>query len=150
MSEVKQSEIAVEVIVNCVEQKFANVALTGVVPSLAGEDFSPYAGVDGILRMKQHDDDTKDEADLGGLFVLAHEQPAILDEVRCDFSSSVVWSVAVVTSAGEYQVDAGTGRYVNIKPVTFIMPGETVKIVAAVPTGKPWVRIYTRLDQARR
>jgi hypothetical protein len=150
MAEVKQTDIPVEVITKCVEQKFGStVALTGVLPTLAAAPFAPYVGSDGITRMKQADTPANDEADAGGLFTLNHQQPAILEEVRIDFSSSVAYTVAIVTTAGEYTVNAGTAQFVNITPRAFIMPGESVKVTAAGPTGKPWVRIYVRSDQAR-
>lgn len=149
MAEVKQTDIEVEAITKCIEQKFGNVAITGVAPSKGGTPFVPYVGVDGIVRLKDPDTPATDDADLGGLFTLAHEQPIVLDQVLADLSSSVAWTLSVVTSAGEIQVAGTTGRLVNEQPKTLIMPGETLKFVCAVPTGSPWVRLYVRLDQAR-
>ena len=150
MAENKQIEVDITVIARALEQKFANVAVTGVAPELAGEAFEPYAStVDGILRYKQHDTPVNDEADVGGLFTLHHLQPAILEQVLIDLSSAVAWTVSIVTSAGEWQVGAGTDRYVVLLPRSIILPGENIKITCAVPTGKPWMRIYVRSDQAR-
>jgi hypothetical protein len=55
----------------------------------------------------------------------------------------------VVTSAGEFQLGAGTGKKIELSPRMDVMPGEKVKITCAAATGKPWVRIYIRSDQAR-
>ena len=153
MAERIQEEIQIQVIVEAVEQKFAaNVAITGIAPALAPNPFTPYYNTaDGILRYKQADDVTKDEADEGGLFTLANMQPGILEWLMMDLGASVAYTVAIVTSAGEWQVDAGTAQYVIINPKAPIMPGETVKVTAAAPGAgkKSWVRIYLRSDQAR-
>lgn len=150
MAENKQTEVDITVISRALEQKFANVAVTGVAPSLAAATFEPYASdVDGILRYKQHDTPANDEADLGGLFTLHHLQPAVLEQVLMDLSSSVLWTVSIVTSAGEWQVGTGTDRYIVLLPRSIIMPGENIKVTCAKPTGKPWMRIYVRSDQAR-
>ncbi len=153
MADIKQTSIDIPVITLALEQKFAaNIAVTGVAPSLASEAFDPYFGTDdGILRYKQHDDPTKDEADLGGLFTLAHEQPGILEWVIMDLGDVEAYTVSIVTSAGEWQVDADTSRYVILTPRAPIMPGENVKITAATPGAgkKSWMRIYLRSDQAR-
>lgn len=151
MADVKQSEVDIPVVVKAIEQKFATgIAITGVAPELATEAFEPYAGsADGIVRYKQHDNPANDEADKGGLFVLNHEQPGVLEWVMMDLSSIEDWTVSIVTSAGAWQVDAGNGRYVIISPKAPIMPGENIKITATTTTGKAWVRIYVRSDQAR-
>lgn len=154
MADIQQNNVEITNITRAVEQKFAaNLAITGVVPSLAGEAFTPYMGeADGILRYKQHDDTSKDEADLGGLFTFVYKQPAILEQVLMDLGASVAWTVSIVTSAGSWQVDAGTGRYIVLLPRSIIMPGETIKVTAAAPGAgnKSWVRVYVRTDQARR
>ena len=153
MADVKQNEVDIPVIVKAIEQKFASgVAITGVAPELATEPFSPYADTDdGIIRFKQHDDPTKDEADKGGLFELNHQQPGVLEWVMMDLSSLEDWTVKIVTSAGEWEVGSGTGeRYVVISPKAPIMPGENVKITSTTTTAKAWMRIYVRSDQARR
>lgn len=154
MADLQQLNVEITNITRAVEQKFtANVAITGVAPSLASEAFTPYmAEADGILRYKQHDDTTKDEADVGGLFTFVYKQPAVLEQVLMDLGASVAWTVNIVTSAGSWQVDAGTGRYVVLTPRSLLMPGETIKITAATPGvgNKAWVRVYVRTDQARR
>jgi len=151
MSEYKQTEVDVDVLSIALEQKFASTtAVTGIAPTLAGELFEPYfSDADGVLRYKQHDTPANDEADAGGLFTLAHKQPALLEQILMDLSSSVAWTVSIVTSAGAWEVGSGTGRYVVLLPRSIIMPGETVKITCAGPTGKPWMRVYLRSDQAR-
>lgn len=152
MAEYKQTDVDIQNITLALEQKFASTtALTGVAPSLVAEPFVPYSSdVDGIWRYKQHDDDTKDEADTGGLFTLNHKQPGILEQVLADFSSAVAWTASIVTSAGEWEISSGTGQHVVLIPRSIIMPGENIKITCAAPTGEPWVRIYLRSDQMRK
>lgn len=147
MADVIQSEVVFEKSALAVEQKFATgVAIQGDAPELATNPFAPYAGEDGILRYKQADDVSKDEADKGGLFVLNHQQPGVLEWVLMDLSSIEDWTVSIVTSAGQWQVDAGNGRYVIINPKAPLMPGENVKITATTTTGKAWIRIYIKAD----
>lgn len=154
MADIKQTNIEITNITRAVEQKFAeNIAVTGVAPSLLSEPFTPYMGeADGILRYKQHDDTAKDEADVGGLFTFVYKQPAILEQVLMDLGASVAWTVNIVTSAGSWQIGAGTGQYVVLIPRSIIMPVETIKITAATPGAgkKSWMRVYVRADQARR
>ena len=153
MADILQSEVYIPNIVQAIEQKFATgIAITGVAPELATKAFAPYAGeADGIIRYKQADDVSKDEADKGGLFTFNHLQPGVLEWVLMDLSSLEDWTVSIVTSAGVWQVAAGTGeRYVIIQPKAPIMPGESVKITSTTTTGKAWMRIYVRSDQARR
>lgn len=151
MADVKQNEVDIPVIVKAIEQKFATgIAIQGDAPELSTEPFSPYAGDDGIIRYKQHDNPANDEADKGGLFTLDHEQPGVLEWVMMDLSSLEDWTVKIVTSAGEWEVGSGTGeRYVILSPRAPIMPGENVKVTFTTATGKPWVRIYVRSDQSR-
>ena len=153
MTEFIQSEVQIEVVSETLEQKFAaNVAITGVAPSLAGSSFTTwYDSADGIMRYKQADDVTKDEADLGGLFSLSHDQPGILEQVLMDLGASVAYTVSVVTTAGTWQVAAGTGQYVVLLPRIILNPGEDIKITAATPGAgkKAWIRVYLRSDQAR-
>lgn len=154
MADIKQTDVEIEVLVKALEQKMGvNLALTGVAPSLATEPFSPYmSDADGIIRYKQHDNPANDEADLGGLFTLAYKQPGVLEWVMMDLGASVAYTVSIVTTAGEWQVDAGTAQYVVLNPRAPLMPGETIKVTAAAPgAGKQsWVRVYVRSDQARR
>jgi hypothetical protein len=149
MADVKQSEVIFEQSVLAVEQKFASgIAIQGDAPELATEPFAPYANTDdGIIRYKQHDNPANDEADKGGLFTLDHQQPGVLEWVMMDLSSIEDWTVSIVTSAGEWQVDAGNGRYVIINPKAPIMPGESVKITSTTTTTKAWMRIYIKSDQ---
>ena len=153
MADLKQTSIEIEQITTAIEQKFGdNIATTGVAPKLSSEDFDPYTSeADGIIRYKQHDTPANDEADVGGLFTLNHEQPAVLEQVLMDLGASVAWTVSIVTSAGAWQVDAGTGQYVVLTPRSVIMPGENIKITSGAPGGgnKAWMRIYVRSDQAR-
>jgi hypothetical protein len=153
MADIKQTSVDIEVITKALEQKFAdNTASTGVVPSLAGEAFNPYfSETDGILRYKQHDTPANDEADLGGLFTFAHEQPGILEWIMMDLGAAVLYAVSIVTSVGEWQVATGTSRYVILTPRAPLMPGENVKITADAPGGgnQSWMRVYVRSDQAR-
>jgi hypothetical protein len=162
MAENMQPTIDIEVIVKAIEQKFAvNVAKAGIAPTLStqpvGErDFVPFVSdVDGITRMKNpgattDPPGTLDEADDGGLFVLNHLQPGVLEWVMMDLGDVEAYTVSIVTSAGDWEVDSGTAQFVVLKPTAPIMPGESVKIVAADPgANKSWMRIYVRSDQAR-
>lgn len=153
MADHKQAEVDIAVLTLALELKMAaNLAMTGVVPSLSAEAFEPYfSDVDGVLRYKQHDTPANDEADLGGLFTFAHKQPGLLEWVMMDLGASVAYTVAIVTSAGEWQVAAGTSQYVILTPRAPLMPGETIKVTAAAPGAgnKAWVRLYLRSDQAR-
>lgn len=153
MADHKQTEIDIENLVKAIELKMGvNLAMTGVAPSLAAEAFEPYfSDDDGITRYKQHDVPANDEADLGGLFTLNHRQPGILEWVMMDLGASVDWTVAIVTSAGEWQVDAGTGQYIVLSPKAPLMPGDNVKVTAVAPGAlkQSWVRVYLRSDQAR-
>lgn len=156
MAEIRQTELDVDVIPRVIEQKFATAtALTGVAPTLSSEpagerDFVPFVSdVDGVTRMKNPGpttaEGTLDEADDGGLFELDHEAPVRLEHVVANLSSSVAWTIAVVTANGlEYIVAAGTGSAVLETPNITLMPGEHVQVTAGAPTGKPWVRIYVR------
>jgi hypothetical protein len=153
MADIEQTAVNVEMITKALEQKFAaNIAKTGVAPSLAAAPFTPHHGEnDGVLRYKESGTPTNDEADLGGLFTLAHTQPAILEWVMMDLGASVAYTVSIVTTAGDWEVASGTDRYVVVKPTAPLMPGESVKVVAAAPGAvKSWIRIYVRSDQARR
>ncbi len=153
MADYKQTEIDIPVLTLALEQKMGdNIATTGVAPELGGEAFVPYMGdADGIFRYKQHDTPANDEGDKGGLFTLAHKQPAVLEWVMMDLGASVAYTVNIVTSAGTWEVNSGTDRYVILTPRAPIMPGENVKITATAPGGgnKAWMRIYLRSDQAR-
>lgn len=153
MADYKQIEVDIPVLTLALEQKFGdNVAATGVAPSLGGEPFSPYmSDADGIYRYKQHDNPANDEADLGGLFTLHHRQPGVLEWIMMDLGASVAYTVAIITSAGEWQVAAGTAQYVVLDTRAPIMPGENIKITFAAPgaSKKAWVRVYLRSDQAR-
>lgn len=153
MADIKQAEVDIPVIAQAIEQKFAeNIGVTGVAPELGGEAFDPYhETADGVIRYKQHDDPAIVEADAGGLFTLAHKQPGILEQVLMDLGDVEAYTVSIVTSAGEWEVDSGTAQYVVLLPRILIMPGENVKITAATPGAgkKSWMRIYVRSDQAR-
>jgi hypothetical protein len=156
MADIEQNAVEITNIVKALEQKFATgIAITGVAPELATNPFGPHVTIDdtlndGITRYKEIGNPANDEADKGGLFVLGHDQPAVLEWVMMDLSSIEDWTVSIVTSAGEWQVDAGNGRYVIINPKAPIMPGESVKITSTTTTTKAWMRIYVRSDQARR
>lgn len=159
--QIKQLTLDDEQICRAIEQKFASgTALAGVVPTLSSEpageqDFVPFVNTDdGIIRMKNPGpttpEGTLDEADGGGLFSLDHKQPTVLEHVYAYLGTAdVAWTVGVVTSAGEFQLGAGTGKKIELSPRMNIMPGEKVKVTCAAPTGAPWVRIYIRSDQAR-
>jgi hypothetical protein len=159
--EIKQTVLDDEQICRAIEQKFAaGTALTGVAPSLSSEpageqDFVPFMNTDdGIIRMKNPGptapEGTLDEADAGGLFSLDHKQPTVLEHIYAYLGTAdVAWTAGVVTSAGEFQLGAGTGKKIELSPRMDVMPGEKVKVTCAAPTGKPWVRIYIRSDQAR-
>ena len=161
MADIRQTSIDAEQICKATEQKFAaGTALTGVIPTLStqpvGErDFVPFYGTaDGITRMKNPGptapEATLDEADAGGKFVFANTQPAVLEQVLAFLGTvSVAWTVNIITSAGTYQVASGTGTTIMIIPKVDIMPGESVTVTCATPTGKPWARVYIRSDQAR-
>jgi hypothetical protein len=152
MSDILQTSIKIEVITKALEQKFAsNIAKTGIAPELGANAFAPfYTTEDGITRYKQATNPSVVEADDGGLFTLGHDQPAMLEWVLADLGASVAYTVSIVTSAGDWEVDSGTARYVFIHPSAPIMPGENVKVVAATPGAiKSWIRIYVRSDQAR-
>lgn len=153
MADLAQTDVDIEVITKALEQKFGdNIAATGVAPSLAAQPFSPHhSEADGILRYKETDTPANDEADLGGLFTFAHKQPALLEWVMMDLGASVAYTVNIVTSAGDWQVAAGTSQYVILTPRAPLMPGENVKITAAAPGAgkKSWARVYVRSDQAR-
>jgi hypothetical protein len=153
MADWKQTEIDIPVLTLALEQKMAaNLAITGVAPSLAGEIFTPYSSdVDGIIRYKQHDNTANDEADLGGLFTLSHKQPGVLEWVMLDLGAAVLYTVSIVTSAGTWQVATDTAQYIILAPKAPILPGEKVKITAAAPGAgkKSWMRVYLRSDQAR-
>jgi len=152
MADIEQTSIDIPVIVKAIEQKFAvSIAKTGIAPELAGQPFGPHYGTeDGIVRYKEIDTPANDEADKGGLFTLANEQPGVLEWVMMDLGASVLYTVDIVTSAGDWEVASGTAQYVVIHPVAPIMPGENVKITAATPgANKAWMRIYVRSDQAR-
>jgi len=153
VADIEQTTVDVENITKALEQKFAaNTAIAGVVPTLAAAPFTPhYTTLDGVLRYKESGTPANDEADAGGLFTLAHTQPSILEWVMLDLGASVAYTIAIVTSAGDWEVAAGTGQYVVVNPVAPIMPGETIKITAAAPGAvKSWIRVYVRSDQARR
>jgi hypothetical protein len=153
MADIEQTTVNVEMITKTLEQKFAaNIAKTGVAPSLAAAPFTPHHSEDdGILRYKESGTPANDEADAGGLFTLDHQQPAVLEWVMMDLGASVAYTISIVTTAGAWEVASGTDRYVVVKPTAPLMPGEAVKIVAAAPGAvKSWVRVYVRLDQARR
>ena len=153
MADLEQTSIDCEVITKALEQKFAlSIAKTGVAPSLAAAPFTPHhAEADGILRYKESGTPANDEADLGGLFTLAHLQPAILSWVMMDLGASVAYVVSIVTTAGEWEVASGTGRFVIVNPNAPIMPGENVKITAATPGAvKSWMRIYVISQQSHR
>ena len=153
MTEYKQTEVDIDVLLLALELKMAdNLALTGVVPSLAGEAFEPYfSDADGVYRYKQHDTPANNEADLGGLFTFAHKQPGLLEWVMMDLGASVAYTVSIATSPGDWEVATGTGQYVVLAPRAPLMPGDKIKVVAAAPgaTKKSWVRIFVRSDQAR-
>jgi hypothetical protein len=153
MADILQASISIGVITKALEQKFAaNIAKTGIAPELGANAFAPfYTTEDGIIRYKQADNPTVVEADDGGLFTLGHDQPAVLEWVMMDLGASVVYTVDIVTSAGDWEVDSGTARYVVLNPRAPIMPGENVKITGAAPGAgnKSWMRIYVRSDQAR-
>jgi len=161
MADIRQTSIEEEQICKAVEQKFATgTAITGVAPSLStqpvGEkDFVPFVStVDGITRMKNPGPTAApgslDAADAGGLFVLQNTQPLILEHIYAYLGTAdVAWTASVVTSAGSFQLDAGTGKKIEISPKMDIMPGETIKVTCATPTGAPWIRIYIRSDQVR-
>lgn len=153
MADILQAEINIEKTIKALEQKFATGATgNGIAPVSGANPFAPFhSEADGIIRYKQADNPTIVEATDGGLFVLAHKQPAVLEWVMMDLSSLEDWTVSIVTSAGSWQVGAGTGeRYVLINPLAPVMPGENVKVTFTTATSKPWVRIYVRSDQARR
>jgi hypothetical protein len=149
MADIVQTEIEITQTTKAIEQKFATgIAITGVAPELATKPFGPHVDSDdGITRYKEIDTPANDEADKGGLFTLSHKQPAVLEWVMMDLSSIEDWTVSIVTSAGEWQVDAGNGRYVIINPKAPIMPGESVKITSTTTTTKAWMRIYVKSDQ---
>lgn len=154
MADLEQTSIDIEVIVKALEQKFgANIAVTGIAPALSGNAFTPHYGeADGILRYKESGTPANDEADVGGLFTLAHKQPGVLEWVMLDLGASVAYTVHIVTSAGDWEVASGTGQYVILTPRAPLMPGENIKVTAAAPGAgkKSWMRIYVRSDQARR
>lgn len=153
MADIEQTTVDIEVITKALEQKFAlNTAVTGVAPELGGNPFTPHhAEADGILRYKESGTPANDEADAGGLFTFAHKQPAVLEWVMMDLGDVEDYTVSIVTSAGEWQVAAGTAQYVILTPHAPLMPGENVKITAAAPGAgnKAWVRVYVVSEQAR-
>jgi hypothetical protein len=153
MADIEQTSIDIEVITKAIEQKMGtNIAMTGINPELAGNPFGPHYGTDdGITRYKEIDTPANDEADDGGLFTLTTKQPGILEWIMMDLGASVAYTVAIVTSAGDWQVAAGTAQFVILTPRAPIMPGENVKITAAAPGAgkKSWARVYVRSDQAR-
>ena len=153
MTEAIQTVVDAPVQTLALEQKFASgTTIGGVAPSLSGAPFVPYATYeDGIWRYKQEDDATKNEADAGGLFTLGHTQPVTVEQVLANLGSAAIdWTVQVVTSAGSAIVASGTGKVIIEQPKWIVMPGENIKITAAAATGKPWIRLYLRAEQARR
>lgn len=153
ITEVLQTVVDAPVQTLALEQKFAaTTALTGVAPSLSSAPFGPFAiFTDGIWRYKQINDPTKDEADAGGLFTLGHKQPVILEQLFVSLGTvSVAWTVKITTSPADTTVMSGTGTVVIEQPKWILMPGENLKITCAATTGKPWIRVYLRADQARR
>ena len=160
MAFIKQDKLDVPVITKTILQKFATAtALAGVKPSLssltAGEqDFVPFVNdVDAVVTMKNpgptETEGSQEEADAGGLFELDHEQPAVLQQVVGNLSSSVSWSVNLATKNGDIVLASATSAQILMQTPCLLAPGEYVKIICSAPTGKPWVQIYVRSDQAR-
>jgi len=150
MTDTLRSSVDIDQLVQALEQKFATGATgNGIAPEASGSPFAPFFDTDdGLIRYKQADNPTIVEATDGGLFILAHTQPAVLEWVLMDLSSLENYTVGIVTSAGEWQVASGIGvRYVFINPKAPIMPGEKIRITFTTATGKPWIRIYVKSDQ---
>jgi hypothetical protein len=154
MADVKQTSIIFENDVLCVEQKIAAGAkFNGEAPSLTAEVFVPYYDSDdGIIRMKQHDDPSKDAGDKGGLFEFAHEKPIVIEQVVANFGTSVTFNLYIVGTNGDFQIESGAGaqfisRFGHDKAV-ILMPEEKVKVVTDT-NSLGWVRVYGRLAQGR-
>lgn len=160
MAYIRQEDLDAGQITRAIDQKFATgTSLSGVKPTLssqpAGEqDFVPFVDeADGVVKMMNPGptapEGTLDEADGGGLFELTHKQPIVLDQVVGNLSSSVNWSVAIVTKNGDIVIRSATSAQILILEPHIMMPGEHLKVTCASPAGKPWVRIYVRSDQIR-
>lgn len=151
MADIKQDTILIDRIPRAIQQRIAAGAkFTGVAPSLSGEPFVPYYDdATGIVRMKQHDNPTADQADLGGLFTFGHTKPILIEQVWADFGAAMNWSVAINNELGDFTVYAGTGtRYITQFQSSLdsfiLLPGEQLKVVSSV-NGAGWVRVFTRL-----
>jgi hypothetical protein len=148
---IKQAKIEPDLLHTVVEQKIAaGSTYDGALPADAIENFTPfYDDATGIWRMGKPDGSTF-EGIHGGLFVTAHTQPMILDQVLADFGTSLAYTLFIVTSAGEIRLLTGTTRYLVVGNVRWrYQQSEKLKLVVAAGTAAMWARMYLRSAQTR-
>lgn len=148
---IKQTKIEPELLHSVIEQKIAaGSTYDGGLPADAVEDFVPfYDDATGIWRMGKPDESTF-EGTKGGLFVTAHTQPLILDQVLADFGTALAYTLSIVTTAGEIPILTGTTRYLVVGNIRWrYQQSEKLKLVVAAGSAAMWARMYLRSAQTR-
>lgn len=148
---IKQTNIDPDLLTIAIEQKIAaGSTYDGALPADAIENFVPfYDDASGIWRMGKPDESTF-EGTKGGLFVTAHNQPMILEQVFADLGASLAYTISIVTNAGEIPIATGTSRYIAIGNVRWrFQQSEKVKLVVAAGAAAMWARMYLRSAQTR-
>jgi len=151
MALIKQTEIEVGTIVRIIEQQIAaGEDFTGDAPALGVEPFTPYLNdADGRIVMAQHDNSAVVEGDAGGLFEVTADGPYALEYVMADFGSSIAWTLAIATDAGDCVIDSGTSRYLTRveHDRLYLLPSDKVKITTTAGTAAMWARVGLTLAQ---
>jgi|MudIll2142460700_1097286.scaffolds.fasta_scaffold00003_121 hypothetical protein len=149
---IKQTQIDPDVLSTIIEQRVAaGSTYDGIAPADAVEDFVPFYDDDlGIWRLGKPDESTF-EGTHGGLFVMAHKQPMVLEQVLADLGTSLAYTLSIVTTSGTIPIATGTSRYIAYSDNSLrwrFQKGEKIKLVVAAGTAAMWARIYTRAEQA--
>lgn len=138
-------------IVTIIQQKILITnQFDGAAPELAGEEFVPYYNEeDGLIVMAQHDDDTKDAGDAGGLFEFDTIGPCALEYVTADLGEAVAWVLSIITTSGTVPLAAATSRYIARTEVDriYLLPGDKLEFVTTGSTKAMWLRLGLTLAQ---
>jgi len=148
----KQNQIDPDVLSTIIEQRIAaGSTYDGVVPADAVENFVPfYDDTLGIWRLGKPNESTF-EGTHGGLFVMDHKQPLVLEQVLADLGTSLAYTLSLVTTSGTIPIATGTSRYIAYNDSNLrwrFQKGEKIKLVVAAGTAAMWARIYLRSEQA--